>query len=91
MGDLIGFQGYLNESTPFDTEEHPVLWKSERRYADFDIGYDYNQTCQFPRLWDESGYPVDQEVMEQFNGCYNGDFDQVTTSFSVNSPVVAPA
>lgn len=77
MGDLIGFQGFLNETTPFVTGEHPVTWKSERRYLDFDVGYSYNETCEFPRLWDETGYPVGQDVMTQFKGCYDGDFDQV--------------
>lgn len=94
MGDLIGFDGYLNESTPFKTAEYPVAWKSQRRYLDFNIGQEYNETCQFPRMWDESGYPVGSAVMNQFKGCYNGDFDQVnnnatpTAIFSLNSTSV---
>ncbi|KAL4964121.1 alpha-1,3-glucan synthase Ags2 [Aspergillus stella-maris] len=76
MGDLIGFQGYLNETTPFSVREHKVLWKSERRYADFDIGNTYNETCNYPRFWNETGYPVSQDVRDELQGCYDSDFDQ---------------
>ncbi|KAH0142689.1 putative alpha 1,3 glucan synthase, partial [Aureobasidium melanogenum] len=38
MADLIGFDGYLNESTPFLPEEHQVMWKTERQYPDFAFG-----------------------------------------------------
>ncbi|KAI1342006.1 alpha-1,3-glucan synthase [Xylariaceae sp. FL0016] len=85
MSDLIGFEGYLNDSTPFNTGEYPVLWKSDRRYLDFDFGTEYNETCDFPRLWLENGYPVGDDVMSQFKGCYNGEFDQFgdTEAFGV--------
>lgn len=79
MGDLIGFEGYLNESTPFAPEEHKILWKGSRRYLDFSPSNDYNETCEFPRFWNETGYPVDDYVNKEFKGCYNGDFDQVST------------
>jgi alpha-1,3-glucan synthase len=73
MSDLIGFKGYLNESTPFRTEEHEVLWKSSRRYLDFDIGNEYNETCDYPQFWDEKGERIQPEGLK---GCYNSDFDQ---------------
>ncbi|KAL4939530.1 hypothetical protein BDV06DRAFT_224955 [Aspergillus oleicola] len=76
MGDLIGFQGYLNKTTPFSVKEHKVLWKSERRYVDFDFGNTYNETCKYPRFWDETGYPVSQDVRDKLQGCYDSDFDQ---------------
>jgi alpha-1,3-glucan synthase len=77
LGDLIGFEDYLNSSTPFDTKEHKAVWKSSRRYHDFNIGNEYNATCDaWPALWDESGYPVSSEVTGQLSGCYNSDFDQ---------------
>jgi hypothetical protein len=79
MGDLIGFKGYLNESAPFWSWEHEVEWKSDRRYADWGIGTNYNATCQFPRFWNETGYPVDPSVNQQFVGCYDGEFDQAST------------
>lgn len=86
MGDLLGFEGYLNESTPFKEDEYPVVWKSERRYHDFEMGTSYNDTCTpFPRLWNETGFPVDQSVMHSFSGCYSGEFDQFgdTEAFGV--------
>ena len=76
MGDLIGFKGHLNETTPFSVKEHEVLWKSDRRYVDFDIGNTYNQTCDYPRFWFEDGYPVESSVTDQLKGCYDSDFDQ---------------
>jgi alpha-1,3-glucan synthase len=78
MGDLIGFEGYLNESTPFDVAEHRILWKGPRQYLDFAPSNEYNETCTFPEFWNETGYPVDADVNKQFKGCYNGDFDQVS-------------
>ncbi|KAL1837991.1 hypothetical protein VTJ49DRAFT_3159 [Mycothermus thermophilus] len=73
MSDLIGFEGYLNESTPFRTEEHRVVWKSSRRYHDFDIGNEYNETCQYPQFWLETG---ERYTPPGLKGCYNSDFDQ---------------
>ncbi|KAK3937814.1 alpha-1,3-glucan synthase [Diplogelasinospora grovesii] len=72
MGDLIGFDGYLNASTPFVNEEHHVMWKSDRRYLDFDIGNTYNETCDFPEFWYEDG----TRIVPDLKGCYDSDFDQ---------------
>lgn len=85
LGDLIGFDGYLNETTPFTLKEHQVLWKSDRHYWDFDIGNDYNESCTYPRFWNETGYPIDQEVKDQMKGCYVSEFDQYgdTEAFGV--------
>lgn len=78
MGDLIGFKGYLNESAPFTPEhEHESLWKTSRRYNDFTFGTEYNETCDLPIFWLDSGEQVEQSVYDEFDGCYNGDFDQV--------------
>ncbi|EFW15163.1 hypothetical protein CPSG_08351 [Coccidioides posadasii str. Silveira] len=38
LGDLLGFEGYLNTTTPFERAEHKVVWKSNRRYLDFHPG-----------------------------------------------------
>jgi len=73
MSDLIGFKGYLNESTPFQEEEHETLWKTERVYPDFSISNDYNQTCKFPEFWYEDGTTIKPAGLK---GCYNSDFDQ---------------
>ena len=76
MGDLIGFEGYLNTTTPFSLQEHKAQWKSERHYWDFDFGNTYNNTCDYPRFWNETGYPIDQEISDRMVGCYDSDFDQ---------------
>ena len=76
MSDLIGFQGYLNTTTPFETKEHQVVWKSDRQYHDFHIGNSYNETCVYPRFYNETGYPVDSYVYDELVGCYDSDFDQ---------------
>lgn len=78
MGDLLGFEGYLNASAPFKPSEYSVIWKSGRRYLDFSPGGTYNQTCDFPPFWDETGWPVNQSVNAMFKGCYDGEFDQVS-------------
>lgn len=77
MGDLLGFEGYLNETAPFAPEEHKVVWKSSRRYLDFDIGAEYNKTCNLPRFWNETGERVEQIWLDEFGGCYDSEFDQV--------------
>lgn len=73
MSDLIGFEGYLNESTPFRTEEHKVQWKTDRHYLDFDIGNEYNESCEYPQFWYEDGTVIKPAGLK---GCYNSDFDQ---------------
>lgn len=85
MGDLLGFEGYLNETAPFTLDEHKVEWKSERRYWDFEVTETYNTTCDYPRFWLETGYPVGNDVTDQMKGCYGGDFDQYgdTEAFGV--------
>jgi len=87
MADLIGFDGYLNESTPFLPEEHEVVWKTERHYPDFAFGNTKTSTCVLPRFWDESGSLVKQGANADFSAtfdkllselsCYDSDFDQV--------------
>ena len=72
MSDLLGFKGYLNESTPFREEEHEVLYKSSRVYPDFSFSNEYNETCDFPQFWFEDG----TKITPPLKGCYNSDFDQ---------------
>ena len=85
MGDLIGFDGYLNTTAPFTMEEHNVQWKSDRHYWDFNFGNTYNETCDYPAFWNETGYPVEEYVTKRMNGCYNSEFDQYgdTEAFGV--------
>ena len=35
LGDLIGFEGNLNVSTPLNYREWDAMWKTSRRYHDF--------------------------------------------------------
>jgi alpha-1,3-glucan synthase len=85
MGDLLGFNGFLNTTTPFTLKEHKVTWKSERRYLDFDVSDKYNATCNYPRFWNETGARIDQNYTEAMVGCYDSDFDQYgdTEAFGV--------
>lgn len=85
LSDLIGFEGYLNTTTPFLIQEHQVVWKTERQYHDFEFGNSYNKTCEYPRFYEEDGYPVGDDVMDKFKGCYDSEFDQYgdTEAFGV--------
>ncbi|RDW75869.1 glycoside hydrolase family 13 protein [Coleophoma crateriformis] len=86
MGDLIAFDGYLNSSTPFQLTEHKVQWRDpDRQYLDFAFSEEYNTTCDYPRFWLETGYPVGTSVTDLMNGCYNSEFDQYgdTEAFGV--------
>jgi alpha-1,3-glucan synthase len=76
MGDLIGFEGHLNTTTPFSDTEYKTQWKTERHYVDFDIGESYNTSCDYPRFWYENGYPVNESLTAGLVGCYDSDFDQ---------------
>ncbi|KAJ5894933.1 hypothetical protein N7495_006624 [Penicillium taxi] len=76
MGDLIGFEGHLNTTTPFSEKEYKTVWKTNRQYVDFNMGETYNKTCNYPRFWFENGYPVVQTQIQNLVGCYDSDFDQ---------------
>ena len=78
MGDLIGFEGFLNSSAPFSTKEYKVLYKDPtRQYLDFKFSNKYNDTCAYPRLWLQTGFPAGKDVTDQLLGCYDSEFDQV--------------
>ncbi|SMR54883.1 unnamed protein product [Zymoseptoria tritici ST99CH_3D1] len=89
MSDLLAFDGYPNSSTPFNPKEYKVEYKSERRYHDFSFGNTYNETCEYPRFWNDSGHRVLPGSSENFDklgpGCYDSDFDQYgdTEAFGV--------
>ena len=55
LGDLIGFEGYLNVSTPIVFGEHNALWKSSRRYHDFSFDNTEQEKCEteYPRWWND--------------------------------------
>ncbi|KAI9720143.1 MAG: Cell wall alpha-1,3-glucan synthase ags1 [Chrysothrix sp. TS-e1954] len=85
LSDLIGFEGYLNTTTPFSVDEHQVLYKTTRQYYDFAFGNTYNETCSYPRFYNETGFRVDNSVDQELRGCYDSDFDQYgdTEAFGV--------
>lgn len=86
LSDLIGFKGHLNESVPFNAHEYSVLYKTTRQYNDFSFGSNtYNNTCNFPRFYNETGFRVESSIDAQFKGCYDSDFDQFgdTEAFGV--------
>ncbi|QRW14378.1 alpha-1,3-glucan synthase [Ceratobasidium sp. AG-Ba] len=79
MGDMIGFEGHLNTSTPFSIDEYNTVWKKPRyspwsieEYPDFKISNDYNSTCTLPVMWEDSGEIVSIDKV----GCYASEFDQ---------------
>ena len=75
----------LTAQQPFTLQEHEVQWKTDRQYWDFSFGNTYNQTYDYPRFWNETGFPVDQSVTDQLLGCYDSEFDQYgdTEAFGV--------
>lgn len=88
MSDLIGFDGFLNTTTPFDPKEHRVRYKTDQKYLDFSFDNTYKDTCDYPRFWDESGKRVLKgsdstldaiSTFDELVGCYNSEFDQVSS------------
>ena len=75
MGDLIGFEGYLNQSTPFNNKEHNALWKSDRRYMDFAFGNNELPQCDYPRFYGDDGMEV-TNLTTELVGCRDSEFDQ---------------
>ena len=80
LGDLIGFQGWLNSTslTPFNFHEYEYVWKSERRYHDFEPGVAVNASCTYPRMWGQDGYPLAQDIEAELHGCRESEFDLVS-------------
>ncbi|KAM7188085.1 family 5 putative glycoside hydrolase family 13/Glycosyltransferase [Rhypophila sp. PSN 637] len=76
MGDLVGFDGFLNTTTPFSFNEHKAIWKSSRQYWDFHIGEEIVEDCKYPRFWDEHGEKVGSDITSQMTTCRDSDFDQ---------------
>ncbi|KAG6866947.1 hypothetical protein C0991_003863 [Blastosporella zonata] len=83
MSDLIGFEGFLNTSTPFDLGEHTAIWKEPNympwnftEYRDFSINNERNTSCVLPTFWLDSGVLVPNDTFAGVNGCLDSDFDQ---------------
>lgn len=77
MGNLLAFAApYTNTSVPFSFDEHDYTWKDpERRYHDFQPGDGRNESCVMPAIWEQNGYQAKADVMEQYHGCRDSEFD----------------
>lgn len=55
LGDLIGFEGFLNVSTPIVVGEHNALYKTSRHYHDFTFNNEELEVCdvEYPRWWND--------------------------------------
>jgi len=80
LGDLVGFQGFLNQTAPFNWHEYDYVWKTNRRYHDFQPGNAENIFCQYPRMYEESGLLIGTDIIENMDGCRESEFDQVLFS-----------
>ncbi|KAF8758339.1 glycoside hydrolase family 13 [Rhizoctonia solani] len=63
MGDMIGFAGHLNTSTPFSIDEYDAYGSDLQRAQRY---------LQMPTMWNDGGeiVPIDH------TGCYASEFDQ---------------
>lgn len=75
LGDLIGFNGFLNTSAAFNPYEYDFVWKTSRRYHDFQPGNEWSDECEYPRFWDDLGTGLTETPL--VCGCRDSEFDQV--------------
>jgi alpha-1,3-glucan synthase len=81
MSDLIGFEGHLNETAPFQQQGYKVEYKSNTTYLDFSFNNEYKEECEYPRFWNESGQRVlatEDKNFSRLTGCFDSEFDQVS-------------
>jgi alpha-1,3-glucan synthase len=82
MGNLLAFVGYENATTPFTYNEYQTIYKSDRVYHDFQPGQVKNNTCVYPRMYGEDGYPLHKNITDQQIGCMESEYDQVSLFFT---------
>lgn len=77
MGNLMAFDnGFTNTSVPFNWDEYDYLWKDpQRQYHDFVPSNERNLSCQYPRIWEQNGYLLPQDIVAQQHGCRASEFD----------------
>lgn len=80
MSDLLGFEGYLNGTAPFKWDEHKAVWKSSRRYWDFDVSNDKLSDCDgdWPKFWAKDATMIGSNVTDNFKNCRKSEFDLVS-------------
>ncbi|KAJ3045031.1 Cell wall alpha-1,3-glucan synthase ags1 [Rhizophlyctis rosea] len=87
LADWVGYEGYVNVSTPFTMDPYRAIYKTPYSYADFNISGEWDYNCQIPRFWGLDGFP--QIVPPQIRpGCFNNDF--VTNGDSESMADFAP-
>ena len=74
LGDLIGFEGFLNKSAPLNPGEYNYVWKSSRRYHDFQPGNKALAQCDYPRFWNDEGSGLTKTDLGA--GCRDSEFNQ---------------
>lgn len=67
-------------SAPFTWDEYNYMWKGDRRYWDFSPDDTQNSSCQYPRFWDDTGFPEPSNFSENYVGCRASEFDLVWIS-----------
>lgn len=87
MSDLLGFEGYLNTTAPFKWDEYTTVYKSSRRYWDFDVSNDDTTDCSWPKFWSKDATMVGSNVTDNFVSCKKSEFDQVSDAVR-NAPRV---
>ncbi|EKG16141.1 Glycosyl transferase family 1 [Macrophomina phaseolina MS6] len=75
MSDLIGFDGYLNSTAPFKWDEHTAIYKTSRRYWDFDVTNEQTDDCDWPKFWSKDATMVGSNVTDNFKSCKKSEFD----------------
>ena len=78
MGNLLGYEGqYENTTVTFNFDEYPMQWKVPgRRYHDFDISNERNNSCQMPPIWETDGLLELSNFTDEYHGCMASEFDQ---------------
>ncbi|KAF3766254.1 family 5 glycosyltransferase [Cryphonectria parasitica EP155] len=83
LGDLIGFEGSMNETAAFEWGEYDYGWKTDRRYVDFTPGNDVVD-CTYPRMWDDTGSLI---TVNQTT-CRDSEFDSYGDLQNIGSVAV---
>ncbi|KAK5936986.1 hypothetical protein PMZ80_010735 [Knufia obscura] len=77
MADLLGYGApYTNATVEYSFDEYDYIWKDpERRYHDFQPSNDWDPTCKPPPIWEQNGYLETQDILDQYTGCRDSEFD----------------
>lgn len=81
MGNLLQWSGSENVSAPFKWGEYDAHYESTRQYHDFQYNNSVNETCNYPRMWGNDGFPLsDASILAAMDRpCRDSEFDQVSS------------